>query len=218
MLAGNRNDRQGATPVMKPSLMTNWRSLATVSLLALTAGWLGCRSAELGQPAAEHDAAASQAAPSRPASVEQAGSPAYEPAPYLARREPVIVQTSDNQPIEGEPSMLNLFSQARPSNGVEHVGSADFESKVLRSDVPVLVGFYADWCGPCRALGPTLDQLARETPGAKVVKVNVDEASDLAAEYGVSAIPALMVFEGGRVTAQHVGMASKGELKALLAR
>ncbi len=101
---------------------------------------------------------------------------------------------------------------------VEHTGLADFAEKVLRSEVPVLVDFYADWCGPCRALAPVLEELARELPQARIVKVNVDQAPDLAAQYGVSAIPTLLVFKNGSVVNEHMGLASKASLKSWLTR
>lgn len=105
------------------------------------------------------------------------------------------------------------------SNGqVLHVNQSQFEQVVLQSDVPVLVDFYADWCGPCRALAPTLDQLAKEVPNAKVVKVNVDSNQELAMRYRINAIPALVVFDGGRVTAQHAGLASLPQLKGMLSQ
>jgi thioredoxin 1 len=88
--------------------------------------------------------------------------------------------------------------------------------KVLQSDAPVLVDFYADWCRPCQALAPVLDEFARETPNAKIVKVNVDQNPELAAHYQIESIPRLLVFRGGRLTAQHAGMANKAALKRLL--
>ncbi|NQT12091.1 MAG: thioredoxin, partial [Planctomycetes bacterium] len=100
----------------------------------------------------------------------------------------------------------------------EYAGNESFAREVLESEVPALVDFYADWCGPCRALAPTLEELARETPDAKIVKVNVDENPELAVQYGVSSIPSLAVFKDGQVTARHLGVASKAELKALLSR
>lgn len=105
------------------------------------------------------------------------------------------------------------------SNGqVLHVDQTQFDQVVLQSDVPVLVDFYADWCGPCRALAPALDQLAKEIPGAKVVKVNVDNNQELAVRYRVNSIPALMVFDGGQLTAQHAGLASLPQLKSMLSQ
>ena len=101
---------------------------------------------------------------------------------------------------------------------VQHASEDTFDSIVLKSSVPVLVDFYADWCGPCRSLGPTLEELAGETPEAKIVKVNVDDSPNLAAEYGVDSIPSLKVFKNGAVTRQFVGLACKSQLKSMLAR
>jgi thioredoxin 1 len=101
---------------------------------------------------------------------------------------------------------------------IEHVQAGDFDEKVLRSTVPVLVDFYADWCGPCAALAPVLEQFARETPEAKIVKVDVDENPQLAARFQIEAIPCLLVFRESRLTARHVGLANKALLKQLLSR
>ncbi len=101
---------------------------------------------------------------------------------------------------------------------IQHADETTFDSVVLKSAVPVLVDFYADWCGPCRSLGPTLVELAEETPDAKIVKVNVDESPNLAAEYGVDSIPSLKVFKNGAVTRQFVGLACKSQLKSMLSR
>lgn len=105
------------------------------------------------------------------------------------------------------------------SNGqVLHVDQTQFDQVVLESEVPVLVDFYADWCGPCRALAPTLNQLAKQVPGAKVVKVNVDDNQELAIRYRINSIPALMVFNGGKITSQHAGLASLPQLKSMLSQ
>jgi len=111
---------------------------------------------------------------------------------------------------------MPLHSQT--SNQILHASDADFDEVVLRSDVPVLVDFYADWCGPCQMLAPILTDLARETSDAKIVKVNVDHAPEVAGQYGVTAIPTVMVFKQGEVAAQHMGLANKSQLKALLQR
>lgn len=100
---------------------------------------------------------------------------------------------------------------------IEHVNAANFNSLVAQSDVPVLVDFYADWCGPCRALAPILEQLAQEVDGVRIVKVNVDQAPTLAAQYRVSAIPTLILFDQGRPIQRITGLASKEDLKRLLA-
>jgi thioredoxin 1 len=102
-------------------------------------------------------------------------------------------------------------------NAVVHADEKTFRKEVLNSEVPVLVDFYADWCGPCRLLGPVLEELAQETPDAKIVKVNVDESPQLAEKYGVRSIPNLLVFKDGQVVDQQVGVASKQQLKSLLA-
>jgi thioredoxin 1 len=86
------------------------------------------------------------------------------------------------------------------------VTTADFDKEVLQSDVPVLVDFWAVWCGPCRMIAPTVDAVAEEFNGkAKVFKLNVDENPEIAARYGVQSIPTLIVFKGGQQVKQLVG-------------
>jgi thioredoxin 1 len=96
------------------------------------------------------------------------------------------------------------------------VTDANFDAEVLKSDKPVLVDFWAPWCGPCVQLGPVIDQVADATVGkAKVAKVNVDESAQLAAKYRVNSIPALLVFKGGEFKEQ-LNTRSKGEMVAKL--
>jgi thioredoxin 1 len=96
----------------------------------------------------------------------------------------------------------------------ENVKTSDFEAKVLKSDTPVLVDFYADWCGPCKMLIPTIDELAKDYEGKiKIYKVNVDEEGELATKYQVSSIPTLILFKDGQVTDKTMGALPKGELE-----
>ena len=96
------------------------------------------------------------------------------------------------------------------------VTSATFESEVIKSDKPVIVDFYADWCGPCKILGPTMEQIADERKDLKVVKINVDEEGELAQEYNVMSIPTIIVIKDGKVTNLSMGVQSKDRVLKLL--
>jgi thioredoxin 1 len=102
------------------------------------------------------------------------------------------------------------------SSVIEHIRGNEFDEKVLQSPVPILVDFYADWCGPCQMLAPVLENVAKETTDAKIVKVNVDENRELAARYRIEAIPSLLVFRNGKLTNRHTGLADEASLKRLL--
>lgn len=93
-----------------------------------------------------------------------------------------------------------------------HLNGDNFEQEVLKSEIPVLVDFWADWCGPCKMIAPVIDELAKELTDVKVGKVNVDEAGDLAMKYRVMSIPTLILFKGGEKVAMSVGAKSKAEL------
>jgi thioredoxin 1 len=95
------------------------------------------------------------------------------------------------------------------------LNKANFEQEVLKSALPVVVDFWAEWCGPCKQVAPVLDELAGEYDNrVRIGKVNIEEDQELAAEYGVRAIPTFLLFKGGEVAGQIVGMVSKRDLKA----
>jgi thioredoxin 1 len=95
--------------------------------------------------------------------------------------------------------------------------TSQFEEEVMKSEVPVLVDFWATWCGPCRMIAPFVDQLASEFAGkAKVFKVDVDSEGELAMRFGVQSIPQLLIFKGGQEVDRHVGAAPKNAIEALI--
>ena len=103
------------------------------------------------------------------------------------------------------------------SEAIKNVTDADFGSDVLESDLPVLVDFWAPWCGPCKMMGPILDDLQQTFAlRMSIVKLNVDEHPQIPAKYGVRGIPALMIFKNGELAATHVGLISKGDLATLI--
>jgi thioredoxin 1 len=98
-----------------------------------------------------------------------------------------------------------------------HVSDDSFESDVIKSDIPVLVDYWADWCGPCKMIAPILEEIAREYSGkVKITKINIDENPSSPRKYGVRGIPTLILFKGGEVEATKVGAMSKSQMAAFL--
>lgn len=103
------------------------------------------------------------------------------------------------------------------SDSIKHVTDATFESDVLKSDLPVLVDYWAEWCGPCKMIAPLLDDAASLYNGRVIIaKLNVDDNPDTAAKFGIRGIPTLMLFKDGKAAATKVGAMSKSQLTAFL--
>ncbi len=104
------------------------------------------------------------------------------------------------------------------SENIAHLTAATFEETIAKSATPILVDFWAPWCGPCKAIAPILEELSKDLAGKlTIAKVNVDEAGEIAAKFGIRAIPTMILFKGGQVADTYVGLLDKATLRAKVA-
>ena len=110
------------------------------------------------------------------------------------------------------------FKQKKGGDSVATIAVTDenFQNEVLNAETPVLVDFWAEWCGPCKQIGPSLEEISEEMPGVKVVKVNIEESLETPTKYGVRGIPTLMLFKNGEVADTKVGALPKTEISSWL--
>lgn len=126
-------------------------------------------------------------------------------------------QTQTTENTQTTPTEETAMTETVGEGQIVAVSEANFEAEVLQAQVPVLVDFYADWCGPCRMLHPILEKIAARYAGkAKIVQVNVDANPALAGRYGIRSIPALFLIKDGQVVDQAIGLQTEAQLQAML--
>ena len=127
-----------------------------------------------------------------------------------------FVNKQGEQAIQESKENTNTLNEEEESMNIIKVSDENFEQEVLNSNIPVLVDFYADWCGPCKMLSPIVDEVANENDDIKVVKVNVDESQNTAIKYQVMSIPTLVVIKNGNEVNRSVGLIDKQEVLNLV--
>jgi thioredoxin 1 len=129
----------------------------------------------------------------------------------------LITRARAGQKPSAHPPFNTKSGETQVSDKIIYLTDDSFESEVLQADQPVLVDYWADWCGPCKMIAPVLEEIADEYDGrVKVAKLNIDENSGTPPKYGIRGIPTLMLFKGGNVEATKVGALSKSQLTAFL--
>lgn len=127
-----------------------------------------------------------------------------------------FVNKQGEETIQESKENTNTLNEEEESMNIIKVSDENFEQEVLNSNIPVLVDFYADWCGPCKMLSPIVDEVANENDDIKVVKVNVDESQNTAIKYQVMSIPTLVVIKNGNEVNRSVGLIDKQEVLNLV--
>ena len=127
-----------------------------------------------------------------------------------------FVNNQGEETIQDSKENINILNEGEENMNIIKVSDENFEQEVLNSNIPVLVDFYADWCGPCKMLSPIVDEVAKENEDIKVVKVNVDESQNTAIKYQVMSIPTLVVIKNGNEVNRSVGLIDKQEVLNLV--
>lgn len=127
-----------------------------------------------------------------------------------------FVNKQGEETIQDSKENTNILNEGEENMNIIKVSDENFEQEVLNSNIPVLVDFYADWCGPCKMLSPIVDEVAKENEDIKVVKVNVDESQNTAIKYQVMSIPTLVVIKNGNEVNRSVGLIDKQEVLNLV--